>query len=355
MLKEEIHNITLYHGTPAKNLKNILSKGLRKNTPLGGKDMIPGVYLTSDIELAARYSAEWGERIEQYPVQPCSILEIYLSKNKRIKKLRYDPLDRLESLYNEYERPENSTLAEIEDIVNKILSNMGIRINFEIKDIEQYDGINIFKLIINLIKRQVGNDEFANKNFQINLKFAIGKIIKSITNYENEFIVIKNDGTIKIMDDIYSQREQLIYPKDIHFSTIKYIWLRENDLDNGFPIKPVASSKFGFKLIPAEIQEKRENYEEMSRKYSNADEYTEYEEIEEDLTKYGIEEANEILYEIRQNGITEETLEKISEIFSYYLEDTYQDEIILHRNTKWNKYSAFDLKNYIFGNKGENK
>src|SRR5260221_120095 len=90
-------SIVSYHGTDAKFLPSILQVGLRAQKPPGGSDF--GVYLTNDMEKAARYAVEgtWSETNH-----PC-ILEVVLTGRNRVKKVYRDTLDREEdNLYGDY-------------------------------------------------------------------------------------------------------------------------------------------------------------------------------------------------------------------------------------------------------------
>ena len=73
-IEAALSRIVTYHGTNASNLPEILRNGIEARSPQGRFDK--GVYLTMDLETAARYAVEGsgGTREEQ----PC-ILEIAIS------------------------------------------------------------------------------------------------------------------------------------------------------------------------------------------------------------------------------------------------------------------------------------
>ena len=69
---ETIFNKTFYHGTPAVNVSEILANGLRVSKPQINADK--ALYLTSDIQLAAKYAVGAYNRIVP------AILDINLSR-----------------------------------------------------------------------------------------------------------------------------------------------------------------------------------------------------------------------------------------------------------------------------------
>jgi hypothetical protein len=100
IFQETVFKTTLYHGTRINNLPNILNKGLLMATPLWTTGTainsgVKAVYLTPDIELAARYAV--GQNKDQIP----AVLELDISQAKRLAKLAYDPMDREEDAWEQ--------------------------------------------------------------------------------------------------------------------------------------------------------------------------------------------------------------------------------------------------------------
>ena len=251
--------ITLFHGTPLKNVPDILRGGLHPKKP-ESPGATEAVYLTSNMSLAARYALHWTENTSdldfQQGVVP-TILEVKLTKNKRVRELIWDPLDRKDSAYNldSCETQEHEDIMRLEYDIKMLLSNLKLNHNvitsedFDIDQhlaapsVESLDGVNLIKSLISFVKNN-------SKNYD-------PKITKIVHNYfankEYNLFTVKDDGTIKASEDWYATREQLFYGQVIPPSAIKKIWLPYDYLKfKGLDSLCVEKKTMGMTLMPHE-------------------------------------------------------------------------------------------------------
>jgi hypothetical protein len=242
-----INYIVTFHGTNAKNLTSIAQKGLVPNSPLGGTK---GVYLTNDFETSAYYAAR-SNRNEEFPV----VLEMVLHKNKRIKRLQHDDLDREYLAGGQYSEPEPEEAVwewELNRLHNSIKKIINIKLDFTY-DISELDGINIYKLILNKARKD-GLD--TNKIKQL--------IKEHLPPQELEYIEITNDGTIKMTEAYYDSLHQMVYDKWIPSKAIKYVWVPEDRVRPLFKKLAIGSKESGYKILSGELGDMRDELRQIS-------------------------------------------------------------------------------------------
>ncbi len=253
---EAQYALTTYHGTDGRFLPKILTEGLRASKPQGRFDK--GVYMTSDLEKAARYAIDGIEKTHGIPV----ILQINISKDTRIKKIYRDPLDRDEDhLYDEYDNY-NKDLQDLNRDINEVLKKSMPEIDFGYTyplnledingDLSKLRGINIYKNIINLAR---------NKGADLNkVKKVLFSIIPPDKNYGN--IIVSEDGTIKIDTSEIENMHQQIYPKKLPPSVIKAVWVANVPKQFGGERMDISS-----KLLPQESRAIFDDIRGLGNKY----------------------------------------------------------------------------------------
>lgn len=210
------NQITMFHGTDAKKLKSIFDTGLNAFKP--NIYNVKAVYLTADMETAARYAVNRHSNKHEYPV----VLEIQISSNKRIKKLQRDLQDRYESAYDSDYSPEDEAIRYLKNDISEVFggswlpNGFGSYFDTMVTDLAEIKGKNIYKAII-----QFGVDNAYNKQ---ELKKKIFEVMPPGTKYA-EFMEIASDGTIVLTDVYYESVHQLTYPKDLPPSTIKSVYI----------------------------------------------------------------------------------------------------------------------------------
>lgn len=255
---QAIDRMTFFHGTEFSNLKGIAQKGLlpRNGLSWGGASALDpdtgAVYLTSDFNLAARYAL--GVARTQTPL----VLEVSITTPKRFKHLRYDPMDQLNSAwdveesYNENIEQVESDLRDLERKLVKHITGQSyaspmIRWPDEIGN---YDGMNLYKVLANL-----GVKYFARQfNLKVDRKALIQWLHKELERFKGSawgYLELKPDGTVKLSEEYYYTREQLMYMKGLPPSTIKGVWVRTGDFE--LPAKAYLEIKqAGIKNLPGE-------------------------------------------------------------------------------------------------------
>lgn len=263
-LSETVYNLTLFHGTPAKNISKIVQSGkLVAKSPRPG--ITKGVYLTSDFELAARYAMDWGLGAIKNPTANIPVvLELVVSGRKRVNRVKYDPLDRQSAAWDE---EGSDDLYEATRGINydlrKVLGQFGITetgylsvgdlVSFTFTEPEDLVGVNIIKSFLDYIKANYPS-LMATSARQV--KQAV---VKTFSGKGYDQFDIADDGTIKLSQDWYESREQLLYPRDIPLSAIKAFWIRKTDFEH-LTSHSLETKKAGLKLLP---QEARGNIEEQ--------------------------------------------------------------------------------------------
>lgn len=338
-LNKEAHRVKLFHGTHLENLDSILSEGLINN-----------VYLTPSIERATRYAL--GPNLSKNPI----ILELILTKPRRLKKLHWDPLDREEDVYidsyNDYYAPYEEELQEIEDSINDYFANylkislpsryQGLFTVTRNEGLHLLDGINIYKELLHYTAKAFNNDYRFKQNRNkflgiIKDFFPIGDL--------NNYIKITPTGTFRLKPEYFEILKQLHYQKKyISPAAIKALWIRSKD----FPeIQSNTISNFGAELLPDEkkdhlrlLQNNIENLkDDFFCEYSNF--VANFKEAFESFKQENDFDAVEFI--IYQN--TEPIKQLIEELKSAYSFDSNDlKQIILNFINKW-----FDL-NFIKNN-----
>jgi len=243
----KVYSLTTYHGTDARNIQNILEKGLLARKPEGRFDK--GVYLTNDIEKAARYAVE-GIAKEGQP----AILEIMISGGHRVKKIYRDPLDREESIFEDLVDRYDEDLRYLERDIDEVFN--GKYIHNKVIDLTTFGdptslrGKNIYKAIIDYARKNGLNVE--------DIKRRMFDRISPNSNYGPW--IISEDGSVVLDESVYEEMHQQIYPKNLPATTIKAIWLTgipENVEGERLEIKS--------KLLPQEAKEIREEVKALAQ------------------------------------------------------------------------------------------
>ena len=152
--------LNTYHGTDGRYLSRILSEGILAQNPQPNFDK--GVYMTSEIEKAARYAVDGIEKNHGIPI----ILQISISSDKKIKKIYRDTLDRDESHLYDHDEDYDSDLQDLERSVEGVITAIlpGIRIDMQDRD-RYFDfssfgdksslrGINIYRNILGFARQK---------------------------------------------------------------------------------------------------------------------------------------------------------------------------------------------------------
>jgi len=215
-VKQAIHEITLFHGTSARNLPNILRNGILAQSPPNTFAQTKAVYLTPDVNRAAGYTHNL-----EYPV----VLEIRLSGDKRVKSLTHDLLDREEDEFDSY-RFWDDDAHHIEEKIGNILGYVPKSITNLFND-EPSSGDNLYKLILEAVRA----DNMLADN-KTDIEGIKRKMFAEFPPGEDigEYFSLATDGTIKFTEYIYSNMHQLEYPKNIPAAAIKGVWIPENNL-----------------------------------------------------------------------------------------------------------------------------
>lgn len=261
-----LNQIDLYHGTGFKNLKSISKKGLVADSGAvwsGGfataltKDQ-KAVYLTSDFELAARYAR--GSQKQFTPI----VLEVRISSPRRFRKLKYDPLDRHDTSWKieeSYDDDADQTTRDIEkgaEDIARLLGYEGYRgwLNLPLpEDIEELDGINVYKLVVGNLVKLLGLNRMQRKQ-------AMRMVQEKFDGDRWEYIEVRKDGTLKLTEEYFYTREQLMYMKGLPPSTIKGVWLRQSDFD--IPESQIKETRSGgFKELPGESAVRYEDLKDI--------------------------------------------------------------------------------------------
>jgi hypothetical protein len=234
MQLEAIAKMEFYHGTDLKNLKSISKRGLQARNGAewsGGAIMdraTRAVYLTSDFPLAARYAL--GAARTQVPI----VLEIEITSPRRFKHLRYDPMDRHDTAWDvedSYDEDEQDVHSEIEDGIAAVAKELtGERHHIATyglvpDELEDLDGFNVYKQATKYLMKALDLDR-SDRRKVMNLAQK-----QWPEGYLGEYMEVRRDGTLKLTEEYYASREQLMYMKGLPPSTIKGVWFRIMDLD----------------------------------------------------------------------------------------------------------------------------
>jgi hypothetical protein len=335
-LNEAVNQITLYHGTTYENLYDILDQGFK-----GGRSHdieLPKIYLTPQIELAARY----GMINDSFDEEPPVILEISISKNRRIKKLKHDPNDQHDDAWYDSEAFLNSNeiieLHRLEKQMSDILAEFSVDVSYGLfpDKIEQLDGINIFKLVRNILPKVVDFNQVKDK------------LNKTIMLRDFSYFDIMEDGTIKLKEQWYYSREQLYQADKLHFSTIKYFYVREADFPETNENLIVDRAAFGFKMFPQETREYLDGIIEILE-IMISDEKDVFEELDETsikdfiyfLTQFpafdGLIDLVKSIWEAQNKDmVLRDNIEMLKKFYEYAL-NLYGEEVEQDPETVWIK------------------
>lgn len=343
LLIEGENFLSMYHGTYLHNLKSILQKGLKAFVPHGAPHGHKGVYLTGDIQLAARYA--FGE----VPVENAIpiILEVILQK-KKTKKLIYDPLDR-HSMWSEDSSYEGSDVDEATRLIEKgydnifkkyskgerIPYNLRLKLDFnELEDMKNYELYKeilyrLMKIFPNIPKRQLTKD--------IMEEFPPGHFF--------EHVEISNNGTIQIDPSYFQGIEQSIYPnKDLSPKTIRYIWVRPEDFPNLDESNVLETKKFGKKELPGEAIDRHNKITSFLNNLTYISSDDNFKELAYRSEEYDFDDIAKLLYqaqeELTNNGIADP--ETVSEI-----QNAASDTLGWLESESWGEEEVSDIQEWV--------
>lgn len=266
-----IQKMTFYHGTGYRNLSSIASKGLQAKNGLSWGGLGPAgtmflrntkaVFLTSDFERAARYAQ--GSEKTQVPM----VLEVQISSPRRFKNLRYDPLDRRDDAWDvqeSYDEAADEVTLGIGNAIRGIgekfgrsyLSAHGILPSDN--DLESLDGVNIFKVATRYLMQELGLDRNQRRR-------AMQLVQEALGGESWEYMEVRPDGTLKLTEEYFYSREQLMFMRGLPPSTIKGVWVRLDD----FGLSPgdvQETQEGGFKELPGEAVSRYEDIVELFKK-----------------------------------------------------------------------------------------
>jgi len=253
-----------FHGTGLHNLKSIVKQGLVANSGAvwsGGystaltKDQ-KAVYLTSDFEVAARYGQ--GSNRSYIPV----VLEVRITAPRRFRKLKYDPLDRHTDSWKveeSYDDTAETAYMEIMEGMREIAKELtGERfyqtVNFP-EDLEELDGSNVFKYVVGYLVKVLGLSRAQRK-------LAMQKAQARFRGRRWEYLEVRRDGTLKLTEEYFYTREQLMYMRGLPPSTIKGVWVRLQDFN--IPESQIKETREGgHKELPGESAGRFENLQDL--------------------------------------------------------------------------------------------
>jgi|CXWL01.1.fsa_nt_gi hypothetical protein len=262
-LESKVPWVTTYHGTAARNVPKILNEGLVAKKPMGG-NAAAGVYLTKDVEKAARYAIDGLEKETSVP----AIIELRLPP-EIVKKIYRDPLDRRENAFDEDSSETYLTEAynHLKDSVMTILQSFGYDKWSLPREISQHieetddgkniDGLNIYKMLLS----------FARSN-NLNIQQFKQKMFEQIPQGEtfDNYFEVSEDGTIHGTEDLYDSYHQQVYPKNILPKYIKAVWLTNVPEGVGTNTTTIKS-----KLLPHETKRVYDDLQRLVGKYYNSE------------------------------------------------------------------------------------
>jgi hypothetical protein len=226
VLDEMAHQVTLYHGTSLANAKKIMKTGLKPFK--GGGNLSTGggheaaVYLTGDLGTAARYATGDG-----FPV----VLEVSITKAKRVSSLKLDPMDDPEAGWNpdgvdSYSDQEFEYLfTEIRDWLREKKWSNGYDYNegnFTSPE-RELRGYNVYKKMSAWFKkhrRATAASDFA-------------AFLKKFPPGEYGSLHLNRDGSVWLDASHFQNLHQLQYPKPLPPVAIKRAWVPANVAETG--------------------------------------------------------------------------------------------------------------------------
>ena len=352
-LNEAVYGVSSYHGTEFDNLQSILETGLNAKKPsmMGAQ----GVYITPDIELAARYGLNWGRDLyERIKISTPLVFELYISKPRRTKKLSYDPFDRQESAWSGddgySETTEQEVLGQLESDIWQVIQKLNLPKRYDFQhtilqsheyDLEGYDGINLTRDLA----RDIMVHYHLPKERYREVVAAANSVFQPGTDYEG-LMEIADDGTLKLQSEYYETREQLIYPENLPLPTLKNVWVRVEDFN--LPWEAYEDTKsFGFKMLPQEARGLLDNIESTLREltYTSPDELYDSDltqaiellegEGYEDLVVY-LNNVLNMTDEQRRQIDKDSHQERFINMSGHTYDDWFQDNILMEK-TRWGK------------------
>lgn len=243
--KLALHSITLFHGTDAGNIRNIIEQGLLAQQPNGA--FSKNIYLTPDITTAALYASPQGHKRFPKPI----VLEITISGQKRVNRLSEDYMDQpyqaggegaLQDIENFYDEDIFYLKRKIEFILEEMGIHRGYSRDFPV-NMENINGFNVYKKILEIAR--INNiDVQKTKN-------SIKKYLPLDTAFQ--YIEFKPDGTLKATEDYYKALHQVEYPKDLPSRVIKAVWIPKNNVNPLFQKLATGQAEFGERILAPEI------------------------------------------------------------------------------------------------------
>jgi len=339
--------VKLYHGTSFGNLRSIAEKGLEAKSgqfwsAIGNLaiDHKGAVYLTPELERAVRYAV--GAMKDNVPM----VLEVVLTNPKRFNIMREDPMDQSSEAWNYEDSGVNEAFYELEQYITTDLEKIIEKYSgdketiwlhdyFRANNIEDYDGINIYKLALKILNDYEGLPSRSDLMRVLKNVFPVGEF--------TEYVDIRSDGTLKLSENYWNTREQMYYLKPIPPSAIKGVWVRLGDFENIDEVKVFETSEFGVKELPHETAGRYEGARDIvvemlhwDFKYKDEDDYID---IAEELNELGFDDIGD---EVRKlYGLDEKEIKEKIYDFENWLDEDWGDEHISNE-TEWGLVSPKD-------------
>jgi hypothetical protein len=224
----QVESLKLYHGSHAQNMDSIMANGLRALNPGGAGYTTKGVYLTSDFAKAARYGVNMNR--SETPV----VFAVQLQGNENIKNLQYDLFDREDSAWSDdsYDDEgwyENTSWieegAQIAGTSFGLSSYASFDLSRSYNDEESLDDANIIDWATDEIASKLEDGEAKREQ----ITAAVTAAYQDMLGHSTDWFDVLEDGTVKLNEDWYHSREQLISPEAVPPESITEIWLRVAD------------------------------------------------------------------------------------------------------------------------------
>lgn len=348
----------MYHGTGVSNLPGIMQKGLQLNVPRTTTGVkTPAIYLTPNIELAARYAMGGLSTapLNRIPV----VLEIKLFGKKRHNKMVSDPLDRADNAWQDhFEYSKDERLEDLErDIVN-FVNNIAKRYKFGNVNLtmmpksfpDEIEGLHRFPLYnyIHSIIAKLSGKLYPSIRGDIS-KYILQYFPPDETYADGE-VAINNSGTLYLTPEFWQNQHQNVYSRIIPPKAIKAVWVRKSD----FPNVSGEEKDFGHEILPSEVvdefeytKKKLEDVGEKAKKivYGYEEEDKDYYVDELEELKQGIDDdviinlIDKLIANIDKDIDFDSILDKLDsrglEMSSYAHDDYHVGKSIVKDVTTW--------------------
>jgi hypothetical protein len=281
-LLNEATSMRFYHGTKIENIPGILQNGIKADAAQRykapeqvkiGNQMIKyqgpaarqdkTVYFTKNKPLAARYAV--GGLRSEIP----AIVEFVISTPRRFKKVQYDPMDRDENAWdqgNEEKPVDMQAVSTLEDAIERLLSNYGIKTNVDLdrivgnrihnQGLSALDGFNLYGIILSGLRDKLGNNyRLMQQRIKRDLQTAFNnRLIRSMFQ-------ITPSGTLRVRNSYFKTKNQFRWDRDVLPQQIKAVWVRKSD----FPNIKGKGKKFGEQEVATWYQDRIELMKDVAQ------------------------------------------------------------------------------------------